>query len=105
MPAMYFLYSEKDRKWYVGCTRRSVEERLEDHVMGRVRSTKHRRPLSLAYYELYEDFPASERREWYLKNKQGVPEKQYLKNRLLDCRDQWPLLGPLKSEVGGPTGP
>jgi len=47
--------------------------------MGRVNSTKNRRPLKLIYYEACINEEDARRRERYLKSGMG---KKYLKNRL-----------------------
>jgi len=47
---VYILSSEKDGNFYVGQTS-SIKKRLLAHNAGRVRSTKHRRPLKLVHYE------------------------------------------------------
>jgi len=46
----YVLISEKDGNQYVGYTK-DLKLRFEQHKNGQVRSTKHRRPLKLIYYE------------------------------------------------------
>jgi putative endonuclease len=46
----YVLFSHKDGRWYTGSTG-DRKARIQDHSQGRVESTRHRRPLELAYYE------------------------------------------------------
>ncbi|MDT0295767.1 GIY-YIG nuclease family protein [Mesonia ostreae] len=47
---IYVLLSEKDGKKYTGYTS-NLPLRIEAHQKGRVKSTKHRRPLKLIYFE------------------------------------------------------
>jgi putative endonuclease len=46
----YVLLSERDGRFYTGCAN-DLRKRVHDHEAGRVRSTAHRRPFSLIYYE------------------------------------------------------
>ena len=46
---VYFLKSEKERWYYVGSTNR-LEERLKEHNLGKVFSTKLYCPLKLVYF-------------------------------------------------------
>ncbi len=43
---VYVLYSQKDKNLYIGQTNK-LEIRLNEHLNGRVKSTKNRRPLLL----------------------------------------------------------
>jgi len=54
MFTVYVLYSLKDKHTYVGCTK-DISKRLEEHDLGKVSSTKNRRPLKLVYQENLED--------------------------------------------------
>ncbi len=49
---VYLLFSDKDSKFYTGSTN-DLKRRLQEHNVGNVKSTKHRRPLKLIYYEVY----------------------------------------------------
>lgn len=49
---VYLLKSQKDNRAYVGYTI-DLAARIEKHNSGLVRSTRHRRPLTLIYYEAY----------------------------------------------------
>ncbi len=44
----YVLQSAKDGRWYTGATQ-DLRARVEDHLKGRVESTRSRRPLRLIY--------------------------------------------------------
>jgi len=52
---MYYLYilqSNKDKNLYIGYTP-DLKKRLELHKLGKVPSTKGRRPLKLIFYEAF----------------------------------------------------
>ena len=81
MKKMYYTYvlkSYKDGKMYTGSTK-DLKLRFEQHEKGSVKSTKHRRPLELIYYEACLSEEDALRREKYLKTHYG---KMFLKNRL-----------------------
>ena len=78
---MYYVYvlrSEKDARFYVGCTA-NLRKRLAEHNDGKVRSTCHRIPLNLVYYEASRNQIDALHREKYLKSTYG---KRYIRNRL-----------------------
>jgi putative endonuclease len=67
---VYILLSQRDGKLYIGSTP-DLRMRIEKHKNGFVRSTKHRRPLGLLYYEAYLQRRDALRRELYLKGGNG----------------------------------
>ncbi|MEK7186425.1 MAG: GIY-YIG nuclease family protein [Patescibacteria group bacterium] len=69
----YVLYSEKDKKLYIGLTP-DLKNRFKKHSTGLVRSTKNRRPLKLIFYEAYLLKSDCSRREKYLKSGGGRKE-------------------------------
>jgi len=78
---MYYVYviqSKKDGKWYTGSTN-DLRRRFNEHILGKVSSTKNRRPFLLIYYEVCLNEQDAKYRERYLKSGMG---KRYLKNRL-----------------------
>ena len=75
---VYLLKSEKDGKFYTGSTD-DLKRRIAEHEAGYVKSTVHRKPLKLIYYEACIDEDDARRRERYLKSGAG---KKYLRNRL-----------------------
>ncbi|MBL4644314.1 MAG: GIY-YIG nuclease family protein [Candidatus Pacebacteria bacterium] len=75
---VYVLLSEKDKKFYTGYTN-NLQGRFEEHVNGRVISTKNRRPLKLIYSEACLDREDALEREINLKTTYG---KRFLRNRL-----------------------
>ncbi len=52
MHYVYVLRSGKDNKLYVGYTE-NLDRRMMEHQTGKVKSTHHRLPLTLIYYEAY----------------------------------------------------
>jgi putative endonuclease len=62
----YVLLSEQDGRFYIGSTG-DLRVRLQKHGSGAVRSTAHRRPLRLIYYEGCLSIDDARRRERYLK--------------------------------------
>ena len=75
---VYILLSEKDGKKYTGYTS-NLDQRLQAHNTGQVKSTKHRRPFELIYFEASTNQQDALKREKYLKTHYG---KMYLGNRL-----------------------
>ena len=65
---VYVLFSQKDKRLYVGQTNNLVE-RLKRHNSGLVNSTKYRKPFRLIYYEACLSRKDSMKRETYLKNR------------------------------------
>lgn len=74
----YVLKSLEDKKFYTGYTE-NLKLRFEQHIKGRVESTRDRRPFKLIYYEACADQKDALKREKYLKTHLG---KQFLHNRL-----------------------
>ena len=75
---VYVLQSKRDKNIYIGFTRDLVK-RFERHNLGKVRSTKSRRPFVLVYYEEYKDKKDATKREHHLKTRQ---QRELLKERL-----------------------
>jgi len=74
----YVLLSERDGMFYKGTTG-DLRTRLKGHAAGCARSTAHRRPLKLVYYEACLSADDAYRRERYLKSGRG---SRYLRARL-----------------------
>lgn len=70
---VYVLYSEKDKKLYIGSTH-DLKSRFKKHSTGLFISTKNRRPLKLICYEAYLLRSDSSRREKFLKSGGGRKE-------------------------------
>jgi putative endonuclease len=75
---VYILQSTVDNHFYTGYTK-NLEERIDQHNAGKVKSTKNRRPLKLVYFEGCLNQQDATHREKYLKTTYG---KRYIKNRL-----------------------
>ncbi|MBU0731870.1 GIY-YIG nuclease family protein [Patescibacteria group bacterium] len=67
---VYILTSLKDKKLYIGYTS-DLNRRIEEHVNGKVTSTKHRRPIKLMCYEAYLSKKEAMKREKFLKSSDG----------------------------------
>ena len=84
---MYFVYvlkSMKDGNMYIGFTK-DLEERINRHNKGLVKSTKNRVPFELIFYEASKNKYDAIHREKYLKTSYG---HRYLKNRLKNDTQQ-----------------
>jgi len=75
---VYVLKSERDGNNYVGYTN-NLRKRLKEHELGHVKSTKHRLPVRLIYFEACLNQQDATKREKYLKTSWG---KRYIKSRL-----------------------
>lgn len=75
---VYVLKSERDRKFYTGCTN-NLRKRFSQHEKGQVLSTKARLPVQVVYYEMCLEQSDAYAREKYLKTGMG---KRYINNRL-----------------------
>ena len=64
---VYILKSRKDQKCYIGSTK-DLRKRLKEHDDGKIFSTRHRRPLTLVYYEAFRSEGDARKREQTLKN-------------------------------------
>jgi putative endonuclease len=70
MYSVYVLYSLKDDKLYIGFSSKLVS-RINDHLNGFSKSTRHRRPLVLIFCEYYLSKKDAMRREKYFKTTDG----------------------------------
>ena len=67
---VYILLSLKDGKIYIGCTY-DLKKRFNLHNLGKVYSTRHRRPFKLIHYEAYLNKHDAFNREQWLKTGWG----------------------------------
>jgi putative endonuclease len=67
-----------DGNFYTGYTS-DLEKRIQEHNDGVTKSTAHRRPFELVYYEASRNIKDAMRREKYLKTTYG---KRYIRNRI-----------------------
>ncbi len=79
---VYVLKSNKDQKFYIGSTR-NLENRVNSHNKGKVRSTKARRPLALVHKEEHDSITSARQRENFLKSGQG---RKWLKHKSEECQ-------------------
>jgi putative endonuclease len=80
----YVLFSLRDHKLYIGYTSQ-LESRLIQHHEGLNKSTKHRRPLKLIYFEGHISKASALKRENYFKTSAG---KRTLKIMLGDTLEE-----------------
>ena len=66
----YILKSEKDNGFYYGHCQ-NLQQRLLTHNLGKVRSTKSRRPFIIHYFETFETKSEAAKREYYFKSIDG----------------------------------
>ena len=74
----YVLKSDKDKRWYTGCTS-DLRKRFNDYNLGKNFATKGRGSFEIIYYEACINKNDAFAREKYLKS---GPGKRYIKNRL-----------------------
>jgi len=77
MYTVYVLRSLRNGGLYVGVTKRSAEERLQEHNAAKTEGNRNRLPYELVYTENYTSFELALRREVFLKTGKG---RQVLKN-------------------------
>lgn len=75
---IYILQSKKDKQFYTGYTN-DLDNRLSEHNLGKVISTRNRLPVELVYFEGCLNQQDATHREKYLKTAWG---KRYIKARL-----------------------
>ena len=85
---VYILQSQKDGELYTGFTD-NIRKRLLKHNLGKVFSTKSRRPLKLIYCEVCLNKKDVKQREKYLKTGIG---KRFIKYRLKNYFQQRKIL-------------
>ena len=79
---VYVLLSQKDRSFYIGYTS-NLKARLNSHNKGENKSTKHKIPYKLIFYEAFLDRIDAKHREVYLKSGWGFRSlKKMLKKSL-----------------------
>jgi putative endonuclease len=74
----YILKSKVDEYLYIGFTK-NLKKRFYEHNQGLVKSTKHRKPFKLIYYEACLSKEKALKREKYFKTGFG---KKFLKERI-----------------------
>lgn len=80
---VYILKSLKDESLYIGYSA-NLKKRVFDHNNGLSKSTKHKRPYKLIYYEAFLDRVDAKHREIYLKSGWGFRSiRKILRNSIL----------------------
>jgi putative endonuclease len=67
---VYVLHNPLKKFIYIGYSE-SLKQRFQEHNSGKVKSTKHYKPLNLIFYEAYRKMSDAKRREKYLKTNKG----------------------------------
>jgi len=75
---VYVLQSKKDNNIYIGYSE-DLKRRFTEHNLGKVKSTRHRIPFELVYYEAYKNKKNATKREYFLKTHQ---QRDLLKERI-----------------------
>lgn len=82
---VYVLLSASDKKTYVGSTN-DLDRRLRQHNSGKVKSTKHRIPLSILFTEVFPTLSEARKREVWWKSGAGRRKlKEYFQKNPLVC--------------------
>ena len=83
---MYYIYILRlsNQQCYTGCTE-DLKRRVTEHVGGKVKSTRNKRPIKLIHYEAYILKSDAMRREKFLKTTEG---KRLLKQQIRDILKQ-----------------
>ena len=71
MSYTYVLRSLKDNKLYIGSTN-NLTQRLKEHNNGCNKSTRHRRPFTLVYFEKFDTIEEARFREKLFKKSHSV---------------------------------
>jgi putative endonuclease len=82
MIAVYILFSEKDKRTYVGSTN-DIDRRITEHLNGLVLSTKHRLPVRLIYFEEFSDLSTARKKEKYYKSCAGRKKLKLIMDKLI----------------------
>jgi len=86
---VYILQSQKDHKYYIGQTS-DIERRVAEHNRGKVKSTKHRSPFKIIYFDELDSRIDAIRLEKYYKSYKNTKDLlSHLKDKsfspLLKC--------------------
>jgi putative endonuclease len=84
---MHYVYILRlnDESLYTGRSD-DLKRRIAEHRLGKVKSTKHKRPIALIYYEAYIEKSDAIARELYLKTGDGRQEvRKHLKFTLTNA--------------------
>jgi putative endonuclease len=79
----YILFSLKDKQFYIGFTS-NLKRRLKEHLLCKTKSTAHRKPLKLIYFEGHRSKTDAMRRESYFKTDKGKTTLRLMIRNSLD---------------------
>ena len=82
MYTVYIIKSETGGKFYIGYTK-NIIKRLQEHNLGKTKSTKRRGPYKVIYTEVYQDKQSAYKREREIKRYKGG---QAFKKLIKHCR-------------------
>ena len=66
--SVYLIQSNVDRSFYVGISENPIK-RLKEHNSGKLKITAKKRPYTLVYTKVHEDYKSARRHEVWLKKK------------------------------------
>ena len=81
MAFVYILKSKKFQKYYIGSTKRNPQQRLRDHNLGLVKSTKAIKPLELIVFKKFITYTQARKVENKLKK---LKRKDYIQKIVKD---------------------
>lgn len=82
MYTVYILQSLRDKRTYLGCTH-NLNNRIKEHNLGEVKSTKNRSPFKLVYKEEFEDRYEAFKREKHFKTAWGRRQLKKILSNLI----------------------
>ena len=74
---VYILVSKSDGSLYTGQTK-ELKQRFGRHNSGYIKSTRHKRPYDLGYFEMFNTRAEAMWREWEFKTKISTAQKKKL---------------------------
>ena len=80
MATVYILQSEKNGKYYIGSTK-DLDQRIQQHLKGRVLSTKSNLPWKLVFKQNFESVGVARKQEIRLK---GLKRRDYIEKVISD---------------------
>lgn len=81
---MYYVYvlrSVDKKHWYIGSSS-NLLSRLEQHNLGKTRSTKPYKPWQMVYSEEFQTKSEACKREYFLKSPKGYIDYKQIKNKI-----------------------
>ena len=75
----YVLQSQKNKRYYYGCTK-DLDRRLSEHDSGKSKAAKYMRPWKLVHIEKFSTLSESRKRERFFKSGKG---RDYIRSRAI----------------------